>query len=231
MNCSSCHIWGYPSSAQALGTPRGPPLSAQAPGLTMGWWPEAVAAGLGKDRGVDRRDGALALVLLCPPALPLWSSVSSWVEEISATSSLPRLSRGTRWGSQVGQVTRRPRAGPSVWDSRVCVLSCFGCVRLFVTLWTVARQAPLSMAFSRQKYWSGLLSPLAGDLPDSGIKPAFLTSPALAGRFFTASTMWEVQVGLRWSIAKETCSPRARNLSCIPRRCIKFLVCTKHRAK
>ena len=45
-------------------------------------------------------------------------------------------------------------------------------------------QAPLSMGFSRQEYWSGLLLPSAGDLPDPGTEPAFLE--ALAGRFFTA---------------------------------------------
>ena len=50
-----------------------------------------------------------------------------------------------------------------------------------VTPWTVARQAPLSMGFSRQEYWSGLPFPSPGDLPDPGIKP---TSPALAGGFF-----------------------------------------------
>ena len=46
----------------------------------------------------------------------------------------------------------------------------------FATPWTVARQAPLSMGFSRQEYWSELPFPSQGDLPDSGIKP---TSPAL----------------------------------------------------
>ena len=46
-------------------------------------------------------------------------------------------------------------------------------------------QAPLSMEFSRQTYWSGLLFPLPGDLPDPGIKPTSLASRALAGRFFT----------------------------------------------
>ena len=45
------------------------------------------------------------------------------------------------------------------------------CVRLFVTPWTVAHQAPLSMGFPRQEYWSGLSFPSPGDLPDSGIKP------------------------------------------------------------
>ena len=46
------------------------------------------------------------------------------------------------------------------------------CERLFVTLWAVARQAPLSMEFSRQEHWSGLPFPLPGDLPDPGIEPA-----------------------------------------------------------
>ena len=50
------------------------------------------------------------------------------------------------------------------------------CVKLFVTPWTVAYQAPLSMEFSRQEYWSGLLFPSPGDLPDPAIKPGF---PAL----------------------------------------------------
>ena len=50
----------------------------------------------------------------------------------------------------------------------MCVLSCFSLVRLFATLWTVAHQAPLSMGFSRQEYWSGLPCPLPGDLPRLG---------------------------------------------------------------
>ena len=58
-------------------------------------------------------------------------------------------------------------------------------VLLFATLWTVAHQAPLSVGFSRQEYWSGLQCSPPGDLPDPGIKPASLTSPALAGGFFT----------------------------------------------
>ena len=66
-------------------------------------------------------------------------------------------------------------------------------VRLFATPWTVASQAPLSMGSSRQEYWSGLPCPSPGDLPDPGIKPPSLMSPALAGRFFTANTTWEAQ--------------------------------------
>ena len=53
----------------------------------------------------------------------------------------------------------------------------------FVTLWTVTHQAPLSMEFSRQEYWSGLPCPPAGDLPDPGIEPV---NPALAKGFFTS---------------------------------------------
>ena len=70
----------------------------------------------------------------------------------------------------------------------------FSCVQLFVTPWTVAHQAPLSMGFSRQEYWSGLPCPSPGDLSDPGIKPAFLMSPALTDAFFTTRTTWEAQI-------------------------------------
>ena len=66
-------------------------------------------------------------------------------------------------------------------------VSRFSHAQLLVTLWTVARQAPLSMGFSMQEYWSGLPCPPPEDLPDPGIKPASLMSPASAGRFFTTS--------------------------------------------
>ena len=59
------------------------------------------------------------------------------------------------------------------------------CIWLFATLWTLSHQASLSMGFSQQEYWSGLPFPSLGDLPDPGIEPASLLSPALAGRFFT----------------------------------------------
>ena len=73
-------------------------------------------------------------------------------------------------------------------------LSRFSHVQLCETLWTAAGQPPPSMGFSRQEYWSGLLCPPPGDLPDSGMEPASLSSPALAGGFFTISTTWEVQL-------------------------------------
>ena len=65
-----------------------------------------------------------------------------------------------------------------------CVLSHFSHVRLCVTLWTIALQAPLSTDLSRQEYWSRLPFPSPRDLPHPGIEPMSLTSPALAGRFF-----------------------------------------------
>ena len=64
----------------------------------------------------------------------------------------------------------------------VCVLCR---VQLFATPWTVAHQAPLSMEFPRVEYWSGMSFLTSGNLPNPGIKPAFLASPTLVGRFFT----------------------------------------------
>ena len=70
------------------------------------------------------------------------------------------------------------------------MLSLFSSVRLFAIPWTEAHQASLSMGVSRQEYWSGLPFPPPGDLPNPGIQPVSLMSPALAGRFFTTSTTW-----------------------------------------
>ena len=65
------------------------------------------------------------------------------------------------------------------------MLSRFSHVQLFATSWTVVCQAPKSMGFSRQEYWSGLPYPPPGILPDSGIEPTSLKSSALAAGFFT----------------------------------------------
>ena len=59
---------------------------------------------------------------------------------------------------------------------------------------TVAHQAPLLMKLSRQEHWSGVPFSTPGDLPDPGIKPASLVSPALAGGLFTSSTTWEAPI-------------------------------------
>ena len=67
------------------------------------------------------------------------------------------------------------------------MLSHFSHVQLFAAPWTVARKAPLSMGFSRQEYWSVLLCPPPGDLPNPEIDPVSLTSPALASGFLTTN--------------------------------------------
>ena len=69
----------------------------------------------------------------------------------------------------------------------VCTVSHFSCVQLCVTPWTVALQAPLSMGFSRQKYWSRLPCLPPGDHPYLGIKPGLLTFPVLVGGLFITS--------------------------------------------
>ena len=91
-------------------------------------------------------------------------------------------------------MTRGELGNVMVWRERerdrVCVCMCVcahvcSVVSDSVTPWRVAHQSPLSMKFSRQEYWHGLLFPPPGDLPDPSIKPSFPASLALAGRFFT----------------------------------------------
>ena len=74
-------------------------------------------------------------------------------------------------------------------------------VQLSVTLWTVASQAPLSMAFPRKEYWSGLPFPSPGDLLNPGIKPM---SPALSGRFFTT----------QFSSVAQSCQTLCNSMDC-----------------
>ena len=75
----------------------------------------------------------------------------------------------------------------------VCVLSH---VWIFVSPWTAALQALLSMGFPRQEYWTALLSPIQGDLPEPGKELMSLVFPALAGGFFNHCTTWEALNGL-----------------------------------
>ena len=88
------------------------------------------------------------------------------------------------------------------------MLSHFSCVQLFATPWTVASQAPLFVGFSKQENWSGLLNPPLGDLPNPGIKPVSLMSPALAGEFFTTSNTWEA---LTIQVCKQQRLPSTEN--------------------
>ena len=82
----------------------------------------------------------------------------------------------------------------------VCMLSHFNQVWLFATPWTVAFQAPLSMGFSRQEYWNGLLCPPPGDLPDPGIKPVSLISPDWQVGSLPRVPPGKPKLTLNWSI-------------------------------
>ena len=122
--------------------------------------------------------------------ITLWFSCqSSLASEVTLThghggqslSHLKGLS-GLTWDVQYCQLR---------WWKRIWHYHSFSRVQLFAMLWTVALQAPLSLGFSRHKYWNGLPCPPPGDLPDPGTEPVSLLSPALAGGFFTTSTTWE----------------------------------------
>ena len=80
------------------------------------------------------------------------------------------------------------------------VLSHFSHVQLFVTPWTIAHQAPLSMGFSRQEYWSGSPFPPPGGLPNPGIEPASLMSPALQTGSLPLAPPWKPDID--WAFNK-----------------------------
>ena len=85
-------------------------------------------------------------------------------------------------------ITRRHLINICSMNIRESVLSSFSHLGLFATPWTVACQAPLSMAFFRQEYWSGLPYPPPVDLPNPGMEPA---SPELTEGFFATRTTWK----------------------------------------
>ena len=87
-----------------------------------------------------------------------------------------------------------PCTGICFWPVMMAWATLPACVlnRVFVTPWTAGHQTPLSLGFSRQEYWSGLLFPSPGNLLDDALmKPG---PPALAGGFFTTSASWEKRV-------------------------------------
>ena len=95
-------------------------------------------------------------------------------------------------------------------------------VRLFTTTWTVACQAPLSMGFFRQGYWSGLPRSSPGDLPNPEIEPVSLVSPALAGRLFTTMThtVWGAEEGEISHVTGPWTFPKLLPLICLSLHCV-----------
>ena len=111
----------------------------------------------------------------------LWAGLRETTKDAAAPAQLAtekKILIALGWRSNLPDLERLGSAGHAC--VRACLLAqSLSCARLFATLWTVARQAPLSMGLSRQECWSGLpFSPL-GDLPDPGVKPASPVSPAL----------------------------------------------------
>ena len=84
---------------------------------------------------------------------------------------------------------------PSAVPKRACVCAHCSCMQCCATQGAAARQAPLSMAFSRQEYWSGLPCLLQGIFPTQESTLFLLHLPALAGRLFTTRASWEAHVG------------------------------------
>jgi len=152
-----------------------------------------------------------------PHRTPFWftalKACSSWVlfhaplpkrrNNPKQTISKGQLKEGTRCGSKRATsfftlqtvTTTLPVPTLSLWRvTLLCVV--LGWVQLFATPWTVARQAPLSVGFPRQEYWSGLPFPPPGDLPYPGIESKSPASPALAGGFFTTEPPGKPKVTL-----------------------------------
>ena len=131
-------------------------------------------------------------VLFKPPS-PWYFVIAAWTDW---DKGLPRTVLGhpgplvekTDPGSGAGRAQGEPRTsqGPKV---KVKSLSR---VRFFATPWTVAYQAPPSMGFSRQEYWSGVPFPSPGDLPDPGIEPGF--SHTVGRRFYDLSHQESLRV-------------------------------------
>ena len=135
----------------------------------------------------------------------IWSSFSDHLlwgipTAISQGHSSTLKGKPTSWAAEASQLQQEwtwkwilPQVSPYRLQPRLetrlhAHAQTLSCVWLFETSWTVAHQAPLSMGFSRQYYWSRLPFPSPGDLPDQGIE---LVSACITGRFFTRWTTWK----------------------------------------
>ena len=129
------------------------------------------------------------------PQICRWHTVMAESEEELKSLLMKVKEESEKAGFKLNIQRAKIMASAPITSWQMCVLSRFSCVWLFVTPWTVAHQAPLSMRFSRQENWGGLPFPSPGDLPNPRIKPM---SSVWAGGFFTTSTTWEALVANRW---------------------------------
>ena len=152
--------------------------------LSWAFWPQAEFSLKDGEHTCDTRSPAAALVVggtQCQDLAlsPQWSQDPSLCDGILTSPSPPVLQQeaGPMDASTGSQQIGRELPLPSHLH--------LGCLQIHqhqATLWTIAHQAPLSVGFSRQEYWSELPFPSPGDLPSPGVEPM---SPALAGRVFT----------------------------------------------
>ena len=184
------HIWGLPFS---------PDLPATQGNMGGQFNPNFIAEGT---EAPARRP------LLCWPTqlgcLQLFPA-HPWTRSLFPETGDPAAGQGLRWkgfgvpwGLRVALSDLHNAVRKEVWaslgrrdlsEALVCMhAQSVSCVRVFATPWTVACQAPLSMGFSRQGYWSGLPHPSPGDLPDPGIEPRSPVSPVPTGKFFTTES-------------------------------------------
>ena len=140
-----------PHSLQDLNSPTRD--QTQAPSSEKAWW-VLITGPQGNSRWVDINFAKYFLCLVC------W--FGKWFRSSNIQSALQSLNKLHL------VVIYHPFYVLLSSCVHACMLSCFSCVRLFVTLWTIAHQAPLSMGFSRQKYWSGSSCPPPGSLPTQG---------------------------------------------------------------
>ena len=125
--------------------------------------------------------------------------------EIETSSKfLPGFERHLCKTSTASAPIRRLKGLAVLQFPRACMLSRFSRVHLFVTPWTVAHQAPLSMGFSRQEYWRGLPFPPPGNIPNPGFEPVCTFSISCTGRQVPASTPWEA-LQFSWHLFTEYC--------------------------
>ena len=155
-----------------------------------------------------------------PPAMRVWSL--GWEDPLEEGKAIHSSILAWRipWGrKELDKTERLPLLSyvlplsyilHSLFVHLLLLLSRFSHIRVFATLWTVARQAPLSMGFSRQEYWTGLPCSPPGDLPDPGIKPVSLTSSTLAGEFITTRASWgaPLVLWLYYSFLNHIVNPR-----------------------
>ena len=159
-----------------------------------------------------------------------WSSFETMNKTQAWPSKILQCDEGTRWWKCLcNLIIYGFTRGNDSWTEEVSLRwrsdgRIFSCsVQLFVILWTVAHQAPLPLWLSRQNYWRGLPFPTPGDLPDPGIEPVSLASPALPGRFFTTVPPGKPPCGLllstkrKWTTQGNTIQHLKKELTLIKR--------------